>query len=595
MKKRKLALLIASSLVAGLVASTVQAAPTWKLRVPIAPDASKDASAPGDLSLSVSSVTFADQQVNYGQDTRTVVLTNSGKHRIEISSVTSDSSEFAATSNCNNHLLVAGATCAVGITFKPTGTPGHKTGALSIAHSGTGAATVSVAGFGAPAELRVPANLVFQGTPVGSTSNQSLSVANTGLGPVTLGVPTLSSGSGFRVASSNCPTLLDVGGTCTFNVEFAPVSRGQASGTLQLSSGAGTYSTVAAGEGQLGELGVSPAAGIAFGAVILNAQTDSSAVTVQNAGNLGVTALTMSAPQGYSIVSNNCSTSLAAGASCTFRVRFTPTVGKDYPGAISITAAGGLQASLPVSGTGLAASVAAGSPVDASYPVGIDSASGSTLKVVNNGGAPVTIKSMSVTSQTGNFQAAFAAGCSVGTVLQPGATCGVWTQADGAVGTQHSGAVTVDTSAGTLSFTRTFKVVSISTTYAALTPSASGSKLAYQVTYTNNSGVDFQPRNYSEFVIGGTAPSWGTFSGENATNFGWAGQGGCPATLVNGASCTMYMEAKGTVYAYNTYATTLQLYGGFPKTDSGVAVGSVASNNTALWLAPRRISYYLNP
>ena len=240
-------------------------------------------------------------------------------------------------------------------------------------------------------------------------------------------------------------------------------------------------------------------------------------------------------------------------------------------------------------------SVTYGNAATATYQVGMGSASGSTLKVYNNGGIPATITSMAVTSKTGNFTAAFASGCSAGKVLQAGETCEIWTSGDGAAGSTHSGTVSVVTTGGTLTFSRTFPVVTVNVAYTPLNPSVSGSALALQVTITNPTSVPFQAvQKNNGPVFGGSAPEYGWFSGLNAANFTWH-HGNCSATLVGGGSCNYVLSATGTLTANRTYSTYLQMLGAFPKADSGVVIGTVPSDNTALWLAPQLISYTTTP
>ncbi|MGD6416422.1 hypothetical protein VWP31_22385, partial [Xanthomonas citri pv. citri] len=65
------------------------------------------------------------------------------------------------------------------------------------------------------------------------------------------------------------------------------------------------------------------------------------------------TGLAVTAPAGFSLTSNTCSSSLAAGASCTFTITFSPTNAQDYSGLVKPTSTNAsIPSNITVLGTG---------------------------------------------------------------------------------------------------------------------------------------------------------------------------------------------------------------------------------------------------
>jgi hypothetical protein len=146
---------------------------------------------------------------------------------------------------------------------------------------------------------------------------------------------------------------------------------------------------------------VSPAS-LAFGAVPIGT-TSSQTVTLNNSGGTASVSLsTLAAP--YSITNNTCGSSVAAGASCTFQVAFTPTV---------VAAA---SSSLAVTTTPVATITISGSGEDFTGP----SVTGSNSATIAAGGKATYTVAVSPGS-TGNFGGAITFSCTSG--LPTGTSC----------------------------------------------------------------------------------------------------------------------------------------------------------------------------
>jgi len=78
-----------------------------------------------------------------------VTLQNTGTNPLAVTSI-AVSGDFGETDNCMNSSVAAGSTCAIQVTFTPTGT-GTLTGQITInANVNGGELTVNMTGTGAP-------------------------------------------------------------------------------------------------------------------------------------------------------------------------------------------------------------------------------------------------------------------------------------------------------------------------------------------------------------------------------------------------------------------------------------------------------------
>jgi hypothetical protein len=96
---------------------------------------------------------------------------------------------------------------------------------------------------------------------------------------------------------------------------------------------------------------ISPSA-VGFGTVATGGASAAQAVTVTNSGSAAAPVSSV-AISGDFTQTNNCGSSIAAGASCTVNVTFRPTASGSRTGTLTVTAAG-ITNSVPLSGTGVA-------------------------------------------------------------------------------------------------------------------------------------------------------------------------------------------------------------------------------------------------
>jgi hypothetical protein len=133
------------------------------------------------VSLAPTSLTFPPQPVGTTSSPQSITLSNTGSATLTIASI-SASGDFSQTNTCGSS-VVAGATCTIRVTFKPTATR-TRTGAVTITDNASPATqTVSLTGTGGagPRLNLSPASLTFPPQPVGTSSNaQSVTLSNTG-------------------------------------------------------------------------------------------------------------------------------------------------------------------------------------------------------------------------------------------------------------------------------------------------------------------------------------------------------------------------------------------------------------------------------
>jgi hypothetical protein len=193
-----------------------------------------------------------------------------------------------------------------------------------------------------------PSTVTFENAHVGAaTPVQKVTVYNTGRAATSLGG--VSASGGFTVsrdASNPCGTSLngandtDPGMWCQVDVSYTAPTSGITTGTLTVPNGQPgsptTVQLVGTDGGTVVHTPVSASPGsLAFGNVPVGTTTAAQTVTVSNPGTAAAT-LTSISVSGPFAQTGNCGNSLAAGASCTVSVTFTPTAGGAQNGTLAI-------------------------------------------------------------------------------------------------------------------------------------------------------------------------------------------------------------------------------------------------------------------
>jgi hypothetical protein len=238
-----------------------------------------------------------------------------------------------------------------------------------------------------------PGSLTFTGQQVGTTSAaQTVTLSNTG--SVSLVISSITT-SGDFAESDNCASSVAAGSSCAINVTFTPTAAGTRTGALTITDNsngatgsAQTVSLTGTGSAAVPVAGVSPTT-LSFAALAVNSTSSAKAVTLSNTGNaaLAVASITTS---GNFAQTNNCSSSVAAGGSCTINVTFAPTAAGSLTGTLttidnSNNTTGSTQ-TVSLSGTGQDFSLAVASGTSSTVTVSPGQSASYTVAVGAMGG-----------------------------------------------------------------------------------------------------------------------------------------------------------------------------------------------------------------
>jgi hypothetical protein len=280
---------------------------------------------------------FGYQAVGVSSATQTVTVTNIAASALNVTTVTT-SGNFSQTNNCAT--VASSGTCTITVKFTPTAS-GSRTGVVTVTDNSSSSpqlihlSGVGTAGSAATVTLSNVA-LNFGGQALNTTSAaQTVTVTNSG--GATLTVSSVSASGNFA-QSNNCGSVA-ASATCTINVTFAPTATGTRRGSVVIVDNATGSPQVIRLLGS-GTSAAAPATGFSevslnFGSQATGTPSSAQTVTVTNTGSATLT-ITGVATTG-DFAASGCVTSLAAGASCTLSVTFTPTVTGARRGTVEVT------------------------------------------------------------------------------------------------------------------------------------------------------------------------------------------------------------------------------------------------------------------
>jgi hypothetical protein len=385
-------------------------------------------------------------------------------------------------------------------------------------------------------------SLSFGSQQVNATSTaQTLTLTNTG--NATLNLSNIAATGNFA-ETNNCAASIALGASCQVQVTFTPTTGGALTGALTFTDNAAdSPETVAlTGSGYVTTTTISPTS-LTFGSTQANTTSAGQTVTVTNTGANPMVVSAVGVTGNFA-QTNNCST-IAANASCTISVTFTPQASGSLSGAITLSDnANGNPHMISLSGTGVAPVVklSASSLTFTSQAVGTTSGS-QTIGVTNTGNGTLSFTSIVAQgdfTETNNCPASIA----------PSATCTVTVAFVPTTSGARSGSITfTDVAAGSPQAV----TLSGTATEGALTPSAAtlsfgmepiGSSTPAQTVTLTNTGS-------GPYIVNAIS-ALGAFSETN----------NCPASLVSGSSCTVSVV--------------------FTAMTSGPASGAIAVNGSAI-------------
>ena len=274
-------------------------------------------------------------------------LANSGNADLLISNIAlSDTKDYAITNGCGS-TLAAGANCTLSIVFQPQSV-GSLSATLTISDNSGGQAgtqqsstlTGTSLPLPAPVAVLTPAVLTFPDTmETLDAAPLTLTLTNTGNAALVLTGTTLSDTQNFTLGST-CPGTLAPSASCTLSVSFQPKIVAALHATLTISDNSASTNTAGAGIAQqtvsISANGIafeepravaSPTS-LAYPQTTTNSSAPAQTVTLTNTGTQPLTvarvALNGTAVAAFQLSNGNCLGSLAAGASCTETIVYSP-------------------------------------------------------------------------------------------------------------------------------------------------------------------------------------------------------------------------------------------------------------------------------
>lgn len=393
-----------------------------------------------EAGLSPGSLSFASQVEGTSSAAQTATLTNTGNATLNISSI-AVSSGYSQTNTCGAALAVS-SSCSINVTFKPA-VVGAANGTLTVTDNSNGSSstsqTVTLTGTGVGSAAGIsPASLTFTSQMVNTTSaTQSITLNNTGTAGLNItSIIIGGSNAGDFGQTNNCGASLAANTGCSIAVSFKPIASGTRTATITVTdntNGAGGSTQVASltGTAVAPVAAVSPSSLPAFAGTLVGTSSSAQTVTLSNTGSasLSITSIAINGANSSDFTqTNNCGTSLAAGANCAVSITFKPAATGSRSADLLLTdnnnAASGSTETVALAGTGTApvASLSpAALPAFAGQPVGTTSAA-QTVTLSNTGTAPLTISSIVL---SGTNSADFAETSACGVSLAAGSNCAI--------------------------------------------------------------------------------------------------------------------------------------------------------------------------
>jgi hypothetical protein len=290
---------------------------------------------PGDLGLSPVSLSFVGY-VGYASGPYPVTVTNNSQKTITIQNVTV-SGPFSQTNNCPGTIAPA-STCQISVSFNPKQV-GAANGTLQVTFVGAGSPqTIALTGSAQTAVQFSPSPVQFGQQPV-NVSGAPVGVGLDNFGSTMVNLSNFNvQGSDFAIVQNSCGKALAGHTGCGLQIVFTPSGTGTRTGTLAVTVSGYSQAITAAlqGTGISNGIGSLSATSLDFGIQAVGTQSQPQSVTLTNTGTAALKLNSIAASPQFFTQTNTCGSSLAAGASCTISIIFTPSLQGILVGALSV-------------------------------------------------------------------------------------------------------------------------------------------------------------------------------------------------------------------------------------------------------------------
>ncbi len=346
-----------------------------------------------------------------------VTVKNSGSGPTAISITASG--DFSQTNNCST--LSAGSSCTVNVSFAPTAV-GNISGAITITDGAANSPQiVSLTGIGIAPLSFSPTSLAFSSVAVGSSSaSKSVTLTNNSSHAFALS-ETISGNYSIAGTGTSCGPTLAANSTCKIAIIFTPTATTSISGALSIVYGA-TFSpqnVALSGSGTgtaTAPLKFTPTTA-KFTSQAIGTSSAAKTVSVKNGSGGSLTIFSVSGSGNFK--ATGCVGPLAANASCTVSITFSPSISGSITGAVTINDSAAVnQQVLGISGTAvLPVTLSPANLTFAAQTVGTTSAA-QRVTLTNNQNTALHGLSLAT---SGDF--AIAAGRSCTTTVAANASC----------------------------------------------------------------------------------------------------------------------------------------------------------------------------
>jgi hypothetical protein len=196
------------------------------------------------VSLSPSTLSFADQNVNTTSAPQAITLTNGGSGTLSISGITvtwTNVGDFSQTNTCGTS-VAAGASCMISVTFTPQAVRA-RSAFVSVADNATGSphkATLNGTGAGVAQVSLTPSSLSFGNQNLNTTSGQqTITLSNGGSGALSItSIAITGTNAGDFSQTNTCGASVAAGASCTISITFTPQAAGARSASVSVADNA---------------------------------------------------------------------------------------------------------------------------------------------------------------------------------------------------------------------------------------------------------------------------------------------------------------------------------------------------------------------
>lgn len=320
------------------------------------------------VSLNPVSLTFANQVISTTSASQSVTLTNNGNASLNVTSISltgTNPADFTISSNTCGTTLAQGNACVVQVAFKPTALASRSANLTFTTNASTSPDNVTLSGTGissgSPAATFTPTSVAFGSVKVSQSSGPTpITLKNSGNATMSITAIAITGANSAEFSQTNtCGATLAANGTCAINVSFTPASIGGKSASVSVSSNTSTSPDAA----PLTGTGIAPAVALSsnvanfFNQMVGTTTSIPKLVVLTNTGTAALTvgSVTIAGINAADFAqSNDCGTSVLAGAFCTITITFSPSVLAGRSASISIADdASGSPHVIALSGNGM--------------------------------------------------------------------------------------------------------------------------------------------------------------------------------------------------------------------------------------------------